>query len=248
MNNKWMIGRSIKRIIDATSGYWVYKTSQLPIGTDLSVDIQRKLGLNTISTIFDVGANVGQSYRTFRRHFPTSYIHCFEPVRSTFDLLQRAVAGDINVRAEQLAFGAAPGEKVIRLFENAPGLNSLREDLRSKHSEAAREVVKIETIDRYRAEHGIGAIDLLKIDTEGFELDVLVGAQDALSEGAVATVLAEVGFDDRNGRNSGVAAVIQFLASYNYRFFGLYDVTHDLEFGIAFANALFVRGDILYPS
>jgi hypothetical protein len=37
-----------------------------------------------ISTIFDVGANVGQSALKFQEAFPRARIHSFEPVSATY--------------------------------------------------------------------------------------------------------------------------------------------------------------------
>ena len=47
------------------------------------------------------------------------------------------------------------------------------------------------TLDTFVEQHGIKNIDFLKIDTEGFELEVLQGAKQLLSEGKIGTVIFE---------------------------------------------------------
>jgi hypothetical protein len=82
----------IKLIAERLSSYWIYRKRHLPIGADLRVDLER-VGLNP-RVIFDVGANIGQTYRRFRRDFPDAQIHCFEPVNSAFQKLTEEVSGD----------------------------------------------------------------------------------------------------------------------------------------------------------
>jgi FkbM family methyltransferase len=242
-----MDGTFAKNLVNRFTGYWIYKSRHLPIGTDFRVDVTRKLDCGKIRTVFDVGANFGQTYRTFRRHFPDACIYCFEPVTDTFAVLKTTLADDANARGEQLAFGSAPEIRTIRVFPHAAGLNSLRDHLMNSAHDARDEIVQVDTIDRYCAANGITNIDLLKIDTEGFEVPVLEGARGMLSRSGVSMILAEVGFDKHNDRNSPFSNLVDFLLTFDYRFFGLYEVTHDSVFGVAFANALFVRGSLLYP-
>jgi hypothetical protein len=75
----------------------------------------------------------------------------------------------------------------------------------------------------------------MKIDTEGFEIPVIRGAANT----NVRALLCEVGFDRRNERNTYFGDVLEILNARNFRFFGLYDVTHYEQGG--FANALFLR-------
>jgi FkbM family methyltransferase len=242
-----MNGTFAKSLIDRSTGYWIYKSRHLPIGSDFRIDVTRKLGCGKIRTVFDVGANFGQTYTTFRRYFPDALIYCFEPVTDTFAVLQKTLAGDTCARADRLAFGSTVDTRTIRLFQHAPGLNSLREDLMSHDQDAREESVTVDTIDSYCARNGIQQIDLLKIDTEGFEIPVVEGAQALLTNGGISLILAEVGLDSRNDRNSPFSALVERPLTFDYRFFGLYDVTHDYSFGVAFANALFVRENLLYP-
>jgi FkbM family methyltransferase len=242
-----MDGTFAKRIVDRLTGYWIYKSRHLPIGTDLRLDVANKLGCKNLPTIFDVGANFGQTYVTFRRHFPKARIFCFEPVTDTFEVLRERLAGDPNARAERLAFGKARESRSIRLFDDAPALNSLREDLMSKSDNAREEIIQVDTIDNYCSQNGIKTIDLLKIDTEGFEIPVMEGARATLERGDVSMIFAEAGFDRRNGRNSPFNDIVEYLLALDYRFFGIYDVTHEPEFGVAYGNALFVKEKMLYP-
>ena len=59
-----------------------------------------------IKTIFDVGANIGQSAIKFLDSFPNPTIYCFEPVQETFGELVRNVGNSPNVHCHQNAMGS----------------------------------------------------------------------------------------------------------------------------------------------
>lgn len=135
-------------------------------------------------TVFDVGANVGEwSLALLRtsaglgRPEPPR-IHAFEPTSATFETLRgRLPAG---VEANQLALSDDAGQR--RMFIVAPGCG--RNSLQPVEDAAvtATEEVAADTVDGYVRANGIERIDLLKIDTEGHDCAVLLGARDCLAE------------------------------------------------------------------
>ena len=232
-----MLRRSLERL----TGYWTYKAKYLPIGTDLRIDLTRN-GLGDPGVIFDVGANIGQTHARFRREFPKARIYCFEPVRKTFAQLERNVANDPLATLEQLALGDRGGVKEVHTDPVMSELSTLRDDLMGGSD---TEIVDIDTVDAYCRRASIDRIDLLKIDTEGYELPVLNGAEESLRSGRIRAVFAEVGFERANARNTGLAAITEHLAERGYFFYGLYDVRHFPDGRPpAFGNALFIRREL----
>ena len=102
--------------------------------------------------------------------------------------------------------------------------------------------VNLNTIDSYLDKECISNIDLLKIDVEGYELEVLKGAYNALEKGRVQAVLAECDFDPEDTQHTYFNDLWNFMMGINFSFFGLYDVIHyENGMGIGFCNALFIR-------
>jgi FkbM family methyltransferase len=62
-----------------------------------------------VNFVFDVGANIGQSARSYLNKFPDSRIYCFEPVDATFRELQKNLQSYGNVLTFKLALGAGRG-------------------------------------------------------------------------------------------------------------------------------------------
>jgi FkbM family methyltransferase len=236
----------IKNIFIQKTGYWIHKLNNLPVGADLFVDIQCKIKFPSINVVFDVGANVGQSRSYFRFYLPDAKIFSFEPVESSFTQLKNSAAADNNCVLENMALGDVAGQKIIRLFDrDVSVLNSLRDDVMNRAENAKMETISVDTLDRYCSMNYIQKIDLLKIDTEGFEINVLKGAEKMLQDGRICFVYCEVGFQKMNKRNTYFAELSEILEKYGYYFFGMYQMDyHDWHRGNHLGNALYVHKNI----
>jgi FkbM family methyltransferase len=237
----------VKQAVKTLTGYWVHKLATLPIGADLFFDISERLKYGYLGVVFDVGANEGQTYRWVKHHQPAAKLYCFEPVRSTYDKLIGRFGNDAGAVFEQMALGETKGEQRIKLFSDYSVLNSLRNDLMNQDKNAKAEVIRVDTLDAYCLSNNIKRIDLLKIDTEGYELSVLKGAERMLDERKISFVYCEVGFMKSNNRNTYFAELTEYLAAKNYFFYSLYQLdAHDWHNGNHLGNALFINRDI-YP-
>lgn len=141
--------------------------------------------------IFDVGANVGEwtlamlnTAGTTRRE---TQIHSFEPCSGTFALFQRnigpAAFADGRVVAVQSALSNANGTALLNVVADGLGTNSLHADSAGKHSHP--ETIQLATLDSYCRDTDIGHILLVKIDTEGHDMNVLHGAAEMLGAGRI---------------------------------------------------------------
>jgi FkbM family methyltransferase len=221
------------------------------LGSDPLRDIRYILG-PTIRTVFDVGANEGQTIRRFSQAFPEADIYSFEPDPATFRRLAAAAAGLPRVRAFNAALGREPGEAQLfrfgfdetnSLLPTAAGAESFVADA-GLLRESGTVAVKVTTVDSVCEESGISRIDLLKIDTQGYEVEVLRGARRILSSGAVALVYAEVCFVRYYEGQPLFQDVYALLYELGFRLVGLYEsgfLTHVYQVG---GNALFVHESI----
>lgn len=100
--------------------------------------------------------------------------------------------------------------------------------------------VQVETIDRYCHQHSIRKIDLLKIDTQGYDLEVLRGAEQMLLQSLIKSALVEITFIEIYQGAPRFDEVISFLLNRNFRPISLYDVVFRRD-AIAWADGLFVH-------
>lgn len=236
----------LKKIFTSVTGYWIHKVSTLPVGTNLFIDIHKRIGYGPLKTIFDVGANTGQTWEYFRKEEKKAKIYCFEPIGDTYEVLNKNTVKDNKCICERIALGDNSGEKKIRIFGNESSeLNSLKEDVMNSDKDAQTEIILEETLDNYCMKDDISSIDLLKIDTEGYEINVLKGGLRMLKEKKVSFIYAEVGFSSSDNRHTHFEVLNSWLFNYGYYFFGIYQlISNGWKEGQYFGNALFVRKDI----
>lgn len=132
--------------------------------------------------VLDVGANVGQSVERFRRLWPECRIHSFEPAPDSFAILAGAWAGTAGVTLNNCGVGAREGSLTFHYYPADSETSSFLPRRFSADGEAGRDVeVPVVTIDGYLEGHGIGRVDVCKIDTQGFSEQCVLGAAAALA-------------------------------------------------------------------
>ncbi len=207
-------------------GYVYFKRRFQPYGIDLLTDLERFMGDRRYhGIIYDVGANIGQSACAYARHFPNMTIHSFEPVRSTYEKLVQACAALPQIKTHHSAVGRLPGR--VRMSAND---NSVLSKV-AKESDPGTEDVEQITLDDFTAARGITSITLLKTDTEGYDKEVLGGAEGMLARRAIRFVLAEATFDPANTYHTPFQGIADQLGQFGYTFVDLYDSDLDLRPG-----------------
>jgi len=134
-------------------------------------------------TVLDVGANRGAYALELRRLAPRARILAFEPHPRSHAALRQVLEGT-GAQALQLAFGDAAGTLKLYDFAAADGSTQAslsRESVGLYTQDMVEHEVPCMTLDTFLEEHGIGTVDFLKVDTEGFDLKVLQGARHALA-------------------------------------------------------------------
>ena len=160
--------------------------------------------------IFDVGANIGQTITDFRSFFPRSVIHSFEPSPTTFQALTRHAGGRKDVHLWNFAFGSTPGRMTLR--ENSFPVMSFLQLGDHGWGQVVRETpVEIKTVDQFCREQSIEKVDILKSDTQGFDLEVLLGAEQMIRDGRIGLVYLEVIFAALYENQPSISRIYDFM-------------------------------------
>jgi FkbM family methyltransferase len=192
--------------------------------------------------IFDIGANIGDSAIAFRKEFPTAIVHSFEPFRAIFERLVRNTR-KYDIRCHHLALGAEIGDRTVRRESASPFFrgNSVSNHPDSTTPQDLIEIIHLTTLDVFCEQNGIQRIDILKTDTEGFDLQVLQGAKGLLTNGVVLNIVSEVTLSSTDNAHTNFFALIEWLRQYCFVPYSIYDVCHGAAGEVLYFNSLFKR-------
>jgi len=196
--------------------------------------------------IFDVGANDGLSLKEFKAWWSHATVHCFEPQEECWDKLQREekrylkssviinkmAVGEkskigVDFYSHDISSGLSGFNKVNIDSKDSIDLNKLKElkgsNQLDKYYEKLnnRRSVDIIRLDDYMVSSKTNHVHLLKIDTQGYEPEVLSGLGDKLSN--VDVVIAELMFYDYYERSLSFSDIESYLLPAGFK---LYDFSH----------------------
>ncbi len=231
-------------------GYELRKTSQ--IGLDPLNDIKQICQKRPLRTIFDVGAHLGETAIVYARQFPQAVVHSFEPSREVFLSLSSNVKPFANVKTVEAALGDKDGEAVLHLHRFA-ATNSLlptAPKLGDAQMEQLMEPVgttkdRLRRLDTYCRENHIGFIDLLKLDTQGFELQVLRGAEEMLGKGSIGLIYTEISFETYYQGQAFFQDLYPALLGHGFQLVDLYGQSRAATHQIRWCDALFLNAAAL---
>lgn len=196
-----------------------------------------------VQIVFDVGANVGQSAIRFAQEFPGARIFAFEPVPATFAQMAVNIQSYRNVQAFQIGFGPEEGMVPIHTYQSSlvSSLVAYAPAMAISSAEYVGEtVVDLHTIDSFAQEKQIDLIDILKIDTEGADYEVLVGAQNMLQRGAIRFIIFEFFLIDDSETSRQFASIHRYLDSCGFRSVAFYTDFVNPKHKVAIYNALYM--------
>lgn len=131
----------------------------------------------TDPVVIDAGANIGLHIVSWAEAVPSLRGFAFEPVARNRELLEANLRRHElldRVRIESVALGKSTGSILFHETDDAAYSSALENGRRGI---VAKYEVPVTTIDEYVLAAGIGQVDLIKIDVEGYEDAVLAGAQ-----------------------------------------------------------------------
>tara|TARA_Y100001958_G_scaffold132216_1_gene101760 strand:+ start:1208 stop:1993 length:786 start_codon:yes stop_codon:yes gene_type:complete len=205
--------------------------------------------------IFDVGANKGQSIESFLKLFDQPIIHSFEPVEIDFNNISKKFENNKNIFLNNVALGHQTEEKEFNITAGTwnssfnkinSGDNWLK--ARAKELKATElgpkekdfhitsvQKVNIITLDNYCKDNNINQIDLLKIDTQGYEDKVLEGSLKTIKDNKIKVIMTEVSFDDIYDKYFSFSDIEKFIVPHDFRMVGIRLTSDNLFSGPGFS-------------
>ena len=177
--------------------------------------------------IVDVGANRGQSTKFFSKLFSNHKIYCFEANPNIIKKLKENTK-NINRKIFCVALGDESKETSFNICIldaistlSKPNLKSsynifksriLRTDVRKLYKKVN---IKMKLLDSYFQKNQIEAMDILKIDVEGFEYQVIMGSKLIISSLKPKVIQVEAHHSDQYQNYNPNIEIL--LNSYGYK-------------------------------
>jgi len=188
--------------------------------------------------VFDVGANVGNYAAKIISFAPSAVLYCFEPFQDSFAQLSARFADNASVTTAQLALSNQEGKRRFYINQHSSETNSLLKPANELQDSFVD--VACSTIDAFAQKLGLEYIDVLKIDVQGTELDVLMGAAAMLETQRIRLIRVEVIFDQLYEGQSFFGDTLHYLTARGYKFSGFIEPVYNNNH-MLWADEIFVK-------
>ena len=178
-------------------------------------ELVAKIASKNPSTIFDVGANVGDWALIAHQMSPKAHIHCFELSESTFQTLSSKISTG-QFFLNNVGLSDKEGIFEYKDYGKNSGVNTilLEADFHDKWVQPKLLTAPLSTGNTYCKLHNIHSIDFLKIDVEGAEHLVLQGFSELLEKKSIKAIQFEYGYTNGDTK---------FLMRDYHKFFNHYE-------------------------
>lgn len=233
--------KSINRLIKPFG----YEIAKKHMGRHVWDDVFEFISASETRVVIDVGANEGQSGLEFLKLFPEATIHSFEPNPPVYEPLRSLSGKHSRWEVHKAALGSEPGQADFNVtaFHQSSSLlkgNPEAKRILNKALDCVEVIqVPVVTLDDFSRKHSIDKIDLLKIDTQGYELHVLRGAKDLMAGQRIGAISLEVNFAPFYDGQADFTDLHSFMTSHNYRLVGLYDNAYSPEKHLIWCDLLY---------
>ncbi len=196
------------------------------------------------NSILDVGSNEGQFAEKILSIFPSAEIYCFEPLPEVFEKLKLNFKDRSNFHYYNYALGDFSVEMDIHRNEYSPSSSLLEMlDLHKSNFDFAvkSEVTRIQTrtLDSIFSTPILNPV-LLKIDVQGYEMQVLKGAELVLQQANV--IIIETSFYELYKNQPLFEDIYSYLISKDFRYVGnIEQLESPKDHQVLQADAVFIK-------
>jgi len=211
-------------------------------GVAAGIEHQQMLESYRFDTIIDVGANIGQFSLIARHHNPTAVIDAFEPIPSAALKYEALFSDDASVQLHRVALGDKQGKLDLHLSRRMDSSSLLpigsEQVTRFPGTDEVGTIsVKVMRLDDVLTE--IRSPVLLKLDVQGYELNVLKGAEKLMDK--IDAVYTECSWLELYEGQALISEVAEYLEELGFKMEAQYNTVSDQDGNPVQADILFMR-------
>lgn len=199
--------------------------------------------------VIDAGSHEGWFFHCWKDWCPPARIHAFEPSIEAYERSRELYGADPSILINNVALGHEPGKLEFHVMEGSRVSNSFLQPVDETWREIeyhtgprSTRTVDVITLDDYARD--IESVYLIKIDVQGFELEVLRGAAATLAR--TDYVFVEAGIRPLYHGAPRFTDVYEFLVASRFHLIGM-RAWHRGNRTLVETDMLFRRDDLMPP-
>lgn len=175
-------------------------------------------GIKTPETIIDIGSNKGQFILLIEKIYPNKNIYSFEPIKEMINKQKKFFAYKNNIIFHNVALGSSTTLKeflITARMDSSSFLKIVSDKNKSKNYDIVENRnIQINTLDDLLVNEKISHPVLIKIDVQGYELEVLRGANNLLKK--TDYLLLEVSKNEMYQNQPIEKVIVEYLKNLNF--------------------------------
>ena len=175
-------------------------------------------GIKTPETIIDIGSNKGQFILLIEKIYPNKNIYSFEPIKEMINKQKKFFAYKNNIIFHNVALGSSNTLKeflITTRMDSSSFLKIVSDKNKSKNYDIIENRnIQINTLDNLLINEKISHPVLIKIDVQGYELEVLRGANNLLKK--TDYLLLEVSKNEMYQNQPIEKVIVEYLKNLNF--------------------------------
>ena len=172
-------------------------------------------------TIVDIGSNKGQFILLMEKIFPNKIVYSFEPIIEMLKKQKKFYKYKKNITFHNLALGSSICSKeflITSRMDSSSFLKVVSNTNKSKnYSVIEKRDIKVSTLDEIFLNEKISHPILIKMDVQGYELEVLKGANDLLKK--TDYLLLEVSENEMYQNQPTEKTIVEYLKNFNFEIY-----------------------------
>ncbi|HVW15747.1 MAG TPA: FkbM family methyltransferase [Mucilaginibacter sp.] len=174
-----------------------------------------------VKVIYDVGANIGTWTMLAKSFFKDAQVHAFEPLSAHTTKFAENTKNLGDIHLHKFCLGNDDTSTIINISSFSDSSSILEatplEFEQYQIKKVDEEEVEVKKISTLISENLLPPPDLIKLDVQGFELEVLKGAEDHLAHARY--IIAEVSFKAYYKNQPLFLDIANYLSGYNFRIY-----------------------------
>ena len=185
---------------------------------------------SNISIFIDVGAHEGETSNLFSKYLNIKKIYCFEPSSINYKNLKKKILKKANISLFNVGLGERDGEEDFNQLEESSSSTLVELNEKSKYFIKKKKIlnlfikkdfknfyqtVNIMKLKNFMHNNSIEYIDILKIDTEGYEMKVIRGAEEKIKN--IDYIYFEHHFDDMLKKDYTLSDIHNYLIKNGFK-------------------------------